>query len=964
MSATQGKASSSSTSSSTTTNVSKPSVTEIQKVYQLVEENKYANALKECDNLLEKYPNDNFFLSFKALSLISLQKRKEAIQIIDDIIENKKVEVNEFILNTLALALTKIFDWKRIADLYEKVYSQLPTNTQQLIKYKDIMEKYFFYLVKSDQLEKQQTVAVKLWRTFNDNENYMYWNICSMLLLRKEKPMLFTLASKMLEKEFDLNINRKDLNNKNENNKINYNERLRVFIENVLAVNEEYEKIVKLLENDEPWAKELEPMPYDRKAILASYCLKLENYYLLGNGLYVYLLEKEDADEWPWWKGFILSIILINRKKDNLELKKTLQWNDKVLNCYTSIEDAHKFIKSLQLKDKRGPYLAEFEFLKSLKEEGITQGDLFNENILKDLIINYFKLFGTKKICYDDLKVYIDLLKEKEVLLKELKESMQNFISNEKDIDKVEYEITFHKIQRHCQSIIGYKNVDELIIELIKKYMEALPLGKDLKETDYQYGDEFLLIACHYLIDKEEFIYSAILLEYALKKSKFNFHFKVLLIRVYVALNSFGNRTFNLFMNDLDVKHIQFESISYLIYHDLIRVGVCDKAMKIADKILHFFNYEHLFHTSDYLTLPYKQQSWSKIEEMTTFRHKLDYSYQIAKCQIDKIYLDLVFNDVQSSREMIEKLSMLDLEEYIYNKVMNNKNKNKTISFSHNEDLSILKYFGDINLKEKYLIPKELLNRPSLTSNYMKIKIIELYVDLLANNEILSEKPPKQPSSNVATNKKKKNDQKDMLLYQQKLKEYERKVANAKRVISKLKEKTLTVIEEMKGSDNALPSYCMPLVEFFLSVVDNKQSEEKLEQFVKEVEKINALKDKEDYEKLTNFIVWEISFIHLIAILLKEAIPKTDKNLMNCLQQLKSQLFKKSNEIENYMKEFKKQTKPYSLTTTPYFSIYSNEFEGISKDVLFELNDNQNKNGILNSKLEQIIANISFHNNK
>ncbi|EFC35265.1 predicted protein, partial [Naegleria gruberi] len=122
----------------------KPSVQEIQKVYVLVDERKDVNALKECDAMLQKYPESSVFLSFKALILMNLGKRKESIQLVDDVLAQKKMEFHDFILRTLSMALEKVHDYKRIAELYEKVYNAIPA--QAITQYEDVIEKYFYSL--------------------------------------------------------------------------------------------------------------------------------------------------------------------------------------------------------------------------------------------------------------------------------------------------------------------------------------------------------------------------------------------------------------------------------------------------------------------------------------------------------------------------------------------------------------------------------------------------------------------------------------------------------------------------------------------------------------------------------------------------------------------------------------------------------------------------------------------------
>ena len=66
-------------------------------------------------------------------------------------------------------------------------------------------------------------------------------------------------------------------------------------------------------------------------------------------------------------------------------------------------------------------------------------------------------------------------------------------------------------------------------------------------ERERQYGDDFILLAVYAILDEYflnrnvvAYIVDAIsLLEYGLEKSKFNYQFKILLIRLYMELGKF-----------------------------------------------------------------------------------------------------------------------------------------------------------------------------------------------------------------------------------------------------------------------------------------------------------------------------------------------------------------------------------------------------------------------------------------
>jgi N-terminal acetyltransferase B complex non-catalytic subunit len=82
-----------------------------------------------------------------------------------------------------------------------------------------------------------------------------------------------------------------------------------------------------------------------------------------------------------------------------------------------------------------------------------------------------------------------------------------------------------------------------IVNDLWKEYQDALPLGKDLEKTEMQYGDEFIILASHILLDlyREHkqvtiLIQAISLLEAALIKSIHNFQIKLILVRMYTMI--------------------------------------------------------------------------------------------------------------------------------------------------------------------------------------------------------------------------------------------------------------------------------------------------------------------------------------------------------------------------------------------------------------------------------------------
>lgn len=68
---------------------------------------------------------------------------------------------------------------------------------------------------------------------------------------------------------------------------------------------------------------------------------------------------------------------------------------------------------SLQLKDSakikvRGPFLAGLEMHKRMREVKLNAHDLLGD--YQELLLNFFRLFGDKKCCANDLKMFLEYL--------------------------------------------------------------------------------------------------------------------------------------------------------------------------------------------------------------------------------------------------------------------------------------------------------------------------------------------------------------------------------------------------------------------------------------------------------------------------------------------------------------------------------------------------------------------------
>lgn len=111
--------------------------------------------------------------------------------------------------------------------------------------------------------------------------------------------------------------------------------------------------------------------------------------------------------------------------------------------------------------------------------------------------------------------------------------------------------------------------------------------GESLEKTERQYGDDYVVLASQILLkkyrekqDMSYILHSIVMLETSLAKSTYNFQFKMFLIRLYLIVGAYesAHRIFS----TLDVKHIQFDTLTHYLTDRSIALGQFDQ---LADTI-------------------------------------------------------------------------------------------------------------------------------------------------------------------------------------------------------------------------------------------------------------------------------------------------------------------------------------------------------------------------------------------
>lgn len=187
---------------------------------------------------------------------------------------------------------------------------------------------------------------------------------------------------------------------------------------------------------------------------------------------------------------------------------------------------------------------------------------LLDSGELLSLIESYYHRVGDKACCFEDLKSYTPSLSEEErsqwiKFLESLDVSLVIFsITTEivcaqslfqDSIPNICRMINIFKLRRDSLSEADLSPELETARagEYFKAYVEGLPFGKDLPETEQQPADDLAILAAmayvsvwHHTKSEEPLFNAAAILEYGLSKSKQAFQMRILLVRIYQLLGT------------------------------------------------------------------------------------------------------------------------------------------------------------------------------------------------------------------------------------------------------------------------------------------------------------------------------------------------------------------------------------------------------------------------------------------
>ncbi|KAL9537039.1 hypothetical protein MBANPS3_012138 [Mucor bainieri] len=596
----------------------------LRPLYEALDEGQNKLALQHCTKLLKKSPDWPLAKALKALVLVRTGKDDEAFELCEQV--KKVIPTDEATLQAVTMALKELGRHSVIVELYENAANQQPKN-------EEFGNHWFMAMVRSSDFKGQQAAAVKLHRVFKQNK-YLFWAIMSLALQGSNGNQLsYVLAERMMAKAM-------------EENRLEEVEHMRLYLL-ILMDQKKNEQALGLL-LDTPLGQKSLRDPEVRQ--IKSELLRENKRWDLVLAMSQEALEKENADDWFHWLAYFEAMDAL------------IEQEDVIANAEKLVADAQKAVLESKLL-KRGPFLAELDLDSRLYKIGKR-----DEEVLLEHIVSYFGRFGSKNCAFEDLQSYVSILSAEKAtaLMESLKQTIQPASEKAGKIKNVHKNVNIRKLEH----FLGFHDVSDkkkalaTVDELWNEYQEALPLGEGLEKTEMQYGDEFVILASHILLDlyhqeqKVSFLMQAIcLLETALVKSIHNFQIKLVLVRMYTMMGAF-KRPFEIYRT-MEIKQIQFDTMLFA------SLGCVDQLESLLHDGLSIYKSNEV-ETPEMLVKAYQYGTFSKIQEFIEFRRRLDTSLQHAISRAEIMRLDYLHSSFQT-KYAVQFFQEQDVSEIAYN---------------------------------------------------------------------------------------------------------------------------------------------------------------------------------------------------------------------------------------------------------------------------------------------------------
>ncbi|KAF8609944.1 actin cytoskeleton organization protein [Ceratobasidium sp. AG-I] len=646
----------------------------LQPIYEALDSASPKLALQLCNKALKKQPDSAIVKSLKALAFIRAGKLEECIALTDEIIATKPVD--DTVLNTLSHVLRALERPQDVITLYDDAYKQSPNN-------EELGCQAFIAMAKIGSWRHAQQTALRLHRTFPGTGvelRYLFWGISCMLMQarapdtpRKMKPTLLGLALRMIDglpkpgaaaspdkvwlhMSVLIDLGKLELEDGAEGpeqGRNRFNKALELVVNSKQLVGSSL-----VCEELRKEAMMLAERFVEERDICKSRLEANDRNYTQFTTLIdttVAIIKKQKAGETP---------IPAPAAEGENEPAPELGADE----LYAETRDIFTSISEKEGADERAAPLALIELEMRRRKEGLEIASVESDT-LYTLLCKYLSKIGDKACCYNDLADAIATLPEDGPELAKWIEHLTEQSQDLKTIEGLRRVVNVSKILRTCKpSVEKISPEDEVAAahKYLKAYLEAAPLCESYPPTEQQPRDDLAVLAASALVSafagsgKSSYLTQAVaILEYALSKSPFNHHFRILLIRIYrlIGAPTLAHDHYK----GLRVKQMQADSLSHLVLArastfclagDSELVNECIESSQIYTS--------NVQETPEMVARAFVHEKYSQVPNFVEFEERLECSLQRDLTKMEHTRMRLGF-EAQAAESLVLELQDLQL---------------------------------------------------------------------------------------------------------------------------------------------------------------------------------------------------------------------------------------------------------------------------------------------------------------
>ncbi|XP_059090610.1 N-alpha-acetyltransferase 25, NatB auxiliary subunit-like [Tigriopus californicus] len=687
----------------------------LRPIYDWLDHGNNKRAWQEAEKVLKKQPDFPCGRALLALALVRLGRDVEAQRVLRDLAHTGPTE--DATLQAMTIAYRELESVADICRMYEIATQKEPNN-------EDLLSHLFMSYVRVSDYKKQQRTALQLFKVQPKNP-YYFWAVMSVVLQASADPqgttaqtLMFPLAERMIKKM-------------HEENKLNREQETHLFLL-VLELQDKYAEALEILES--PLGKALNESTsylhfFNFKKL--EYLKALKRWPDINRLAQTILVSL--PDQWNVYVDLVESVF-------ELEALGTLNTS---LDIISNVDLLFKYLRTIQSSDirSRGPFLAEMEVQLRMIQREPTRPELMTG--LQTLLYHYFDTFSSRGCCFSDMRPYLEHLSQQEadILIPALKllslvPPQETFIP----MGAVTRLVSCYQVLRFCEATRPI-SMDEHVDLLVSQFNLCQGAVLDVAPTESRPPDMFMVMAAHQLWSEWRntgqdrwFLKAITLLEFALQFSPNNFHIRLVLIKLYNEAGAVGC-AFNAY-NGLELKHIQLDSMGYLIIRALQICGHFESTFSLVGSTLRFFN-SNQKDIVDHIISAYRFGSFDKIREFVKLRDRLANSQHNLSLKTERILLDLL-TETTKHAQTVQMMSYLEVDpnqdEIPWEKLVDNRDFQVSVSWEKSEILKPETIKTDFQDDQNFLRLRSLCLR-------VCVALIYLSEDIHPAREILGEEP-------------------------------------------------------------------------------------------------------------------------------------------------------------------------------------------------------------------------------